>query len=149
MIYFIDEDTSQTSHLRLELELSGNAVKHYKDADTAYEAICELFPNDFLIVDVMLAANPDETKSIYGRAESDDYKTTGLLLLEKLFMKFPNFPKSRVLLISQASILRIIERIQSFCKVYGVVFKGKDEFESNADFGSTVQRMLDNDKEGK
>lgn len=149
MIYFIDEDTSQTNHYRVELELMGNKITHYKDADTAYESIGSLDADDFLIVDVMLAANPDERKSSFLRADTDDYKTTGLLLLERLFNKYPAFPKSRVLLISQASILRLIDKINLFCRQHNVAFKGKDEFESNAHFGRIVETMLNNSREEK
>jgi len=84
MIYFVDEDFRKLRVLVSELRINGFDATILRDADSAYhQLVSEKKANiDLVIIDVMLAVNPDISKSRYTRANTDDYHKTGLLLLE-------------------------------------------------------------------
>ena len=149
MIYIIDEDYNQMQAWLFELLLSNLEYKYLPDADAALRNITILDSKDILVVDVMLAVDANEARSSFSRDLTDDYKTTGLAFLKKMFDQYPEFPKSRVLLVSQASVPRTIERIKAFSTQYGVWFKPKGDYGSVREFAEDIVNMMNDEGEGE
>jgi hypothetical protein len=146
MIYVIDEDINQMRPFVIEMEIRGYAVKQIGNADLALEEINSLQSEDLLLVDVMLATNPDEKKSRFDREKTMDFKITGICLVNQLFKKFPIFPKYRAILFTQASSESMRAIIRKNSSELGCTYFYKNSFDDPMQFGDKIEKIIKGDK---
>ena len=146
MIYIIDEDINQIKSFVMEIHLKGHDNKQLTDADQALEQITSLNKNDILLVDVMLATNPHINQSSFARDETRDFMLTGLILLRKMFQKYPEFPRKRAILFSQASSKTILEEIYRFTQETGCSFLSKNTYNNISEFGNAIDKIINGGK---
>ena len=142
MIYLVDEDINQNKAFVMEMHLRDMEVQQVCNADKAMEEIVELREDDFLLIDVMLSADPEEDRSQFNREDTKDFKITGIRLLEKLFKKFPSFPKSHGILFSQASGPDVVFEIKRFVHSQGCSWMYKNEFDDPLQFGDALEKII-------
>lgn len=146
MIYFVDEDYRKLRALVSELKFNGYEAKIIRDADTAFIELSEVTPDvvDLVLIDVMLAAKPDENNSKYPRDKTDDYHKTGLLLLEDLVHVNPDvFPKKAAYL-THASNKELISLITISVKKHDIKMLRKKDYDTAYDFGETIVEIIGN-----
>lgn|ERR1700690_1302493 len=144
MIYFIDEDIAQLRPFRAELTFRGYEVTTLPDADSAFSVLVKANPESLqlAIIDVMLAANPDERASRYQRSNTNNFHKTGLLLLEDLIHFNPTtFPKHAAFL-THATNNDLIAEIDSVVHKHHIPFLRKRDFESALAFGERIETIL-------
>ncbi len=96
------------------MKLRNHSVELIRDADAAFKKLKSAKDIELAIIDVMLAtASQDE--SIFTIFETDNFKTTGLSLVEKLSKENNAFPR-KALLFSHAVTKSIIDKIEIFAK---------------------------------
>ena len=144
MIYFIDEDVIQIKPFVLELELRGHDVEIISNADKAF---IKFKDNDFadvelIIIDVMLAVEPNEHKSIFTRIETDDFKITGIILLQRLKDQNPKIFPSKALFFTMATSPELLTTVKAACQKYSVKMLHKSEFPTPYEFGEEVEKHL-------
>ncbi len=142
MFYVIDEDEIQLKPLRLELDLRGIANELIPNADEALRLLPTFQPTDYLAIDVMLAVNPEEGRSSFSRDETEDYKLTGLKLVEKIVAAPSNFPLSHIILMSQAASKRMIDRIAQFAKQHGIIWLSKSAYDDPVPLGDQIESII-------
>jgi CheY-like chemotaxis protein len=142
ILYFVDEDQCQLSPLLLELSFREYKAQHVLNADAAVQKLVDVQQEDFLFVDVMLAAASDESKSVFKREETDDFKTTGLRLVEIVRKDRPDFPTRHIVLMSQAASQVMVEKIRVFAKKHGLRFLQKNAFDDAWTFADEVEKIV-------
>lgn len=142
MIYFVDEDEIQLKPLLLELALRNYQTQQILNADEALKLLGGISDDDFLFIDVMLAANPDESKSAFTRDQTEDYKTTGLQLTERIIKERPNFPVKHIVLMSQAASRSMKGTINAFVKKHAVRYISKSAYDDPMTFGDEVEKII-------
>jgi len=150
MIYFVDEDLIQLEAFKVELKILGYKVDSLSDADQAYHVLSKCSSNelDIAIIDVMLAADIDATKSKYNRSRTDDYLQTGLRLLDDLCKINPNvFPK-KAMLFSMASDTALLSDITATSEKYNVPFLDKNKYSDALEFGEIINDHIQHISKG-
>lgn len=142
MIYFIDEDEIQLRPFLLEMALRNFETHHILTADDAIQSLDNITANDFLFIDVMLAANSDETKSVFKRDQTEDYKTTGLALAQMILTLRKDIVPGHIVLMSQAASQKMKSTIKAFAKKYCLKYIAKSLYDDPMSFGDEVERIL-------
>lgn len=146
MIYFIDEDDIQLRPFRLELALRDLESELIENADDALKQVERFTSSDYVFVDVMLAAWPNEEQSAFGREETDGYKTTGLVLVGRMLQAIADqkcaLPTSHIVLMSQAASPTTRSKIDIFAKHHGLRFIPKSQFDDPCMFGEQVEAIV-------
>ncbi len=141
MIYIIDEDYNDLQSFAIELKLRNYSVELIRDADAAFEKLKDAKDIELAIVDVMLAtASQDE--SIFSIAETDYFKITGLVLIEKLSIVNKDFFPKKSVLFSHAVTRNLIDKINIFSKENSVPFLSKNIFSNTFNFANEIEKIL-------
>ena len=139
-ILFVDESSHEVAPFTLELSLRGMEVVHCLDADECLRRIETDANFDLLILDVMLAVDPDCKRSSFSREDTNDFLFTGLVLAQRIRNLYKDLPivfftsSSSSILISQ--IDRTIESIGHSTVLY------KHQFSSPLEFGEIVYTLI-------
>jgi CheY-like chemotaxis protein len=112
------------------------------NADEALRCASTFTSADFLFIDVMLAVAADETKSQFARTETDDYKLTGLKLVEKLRAKNPALQVKHMILMSQSASKKLKDRIRQFADDSGIRYIQKSAYDDPVSFGDDVMTIV-------
>lgn len=144
MIYFVDEDYSQIKPFAFELAMRGHEVETLADADAAFLRLHKIKVEavDLVIIDIMLAANPDPVRSKFTRDRTHNFKVTGLILLEELMQHNAAVFPAKSLFFSMASSRDLIRKIRGFCEKNNVQYLDKDSFNTCYDFGEKIDEIL-------
>jgi len=142
MIWFVDEDEIQLKPLRLGLTLHGLSSEQIVNADEALAALDHIAPDDFIFIDVMLAAAADESQSQFKREETADYKLTGLLLADKILERRKDIRAERLVLMSQAASTAVISAVDAFCRRRGLKWVKKSAYDDPNTFADEIEQML-------
>ncbi len=148
MIYFIDEERWLVKPFCDELKRRDYAVRNITMANEAYRELADPGPEqaevDLVIIDVMLATDPDDelSQTLFTRAETDDFLRTGLVLLKLLVEKRPDIFPSRAVIFSGAGNSKLVERIEKVCKGYSIAFLKKGEYVTGFDFADAIEKII-------
>ncbi len=141
-MYIVDEDEIQMKPLRLELSLRDISVEQMLSADDMIRRMSTFNSDDYFLIDVMLAVDTDERNSAFSRAETDDYKITGLRLVERLLNDRKDIPPSHIVLMSQAASKPMKDQIKSFAQRHRVRFVAKSAYDDPMSFGNEVEATI-------
>ena len=141
-IYFVDEDVSQMETWADILEMRGLETQIFRDADLAFNALCECTDAQLVFIDVMLAAASPSVGSRFPKGRTDDYLSTGLALLEDLAVQNPAVFPRRSVLLSHTGHKRILAKIDEACRQHGIPCWRKGSFNDPYDFATKTERHL-------
>ncbi len=145
MIYLVDEDVNQLSAFAEELRFRGFDVLQIDNADSAFDCLLAAQDIELVIVDVMLGtADPEISR--FSRERTTDFLTTGLALLDDLFLVDGQKFKSKILLFSMTSTPTLLQAVQRASSQYGAPFLRKRDYVSPYAFGEKVQAFLGSGK---
>ncbi len=144
MIFFVDEDFRQLRALVSELAFRNIIVEVIPDADQAYDRLSEVKVSevDLVLVDVMLAASPNEALSRYSRARTDDYHKTGLLLLDDLCEVNPVVFPSRAVYFTHANNGTLVAAVERSASQNKVPLLKKKDFNTAHHFGDAIEKLV-------
>ena len=142
MVFIIDEDEIQMRPFMLELALRGIDAEQLLTADEALRRASHFGREDIFLVDVMLAVDVDAASSVFSRTSTDDYKITGLQLVDVLRKERPDLPPRNFILMSQAASSRMKDVIRRFASTQGVAYISKSAYDDPLTFGEEIQKKL-------
>jgi hypothetical protein len=142
MIYFVDEDMSALGAWMLALELRHHVVRPLPNADVAFDRLCEADASgiDLVIIDVMLAVDPETTRFDLGRTSS--YLETGLRLLEDLCPQNPRVFPDRAVLLTNTTTQGILKAAQKTSHRFEIPLWRKSAIDSPSSFADLVEARL-------
>ena len=145
MIYYVDEDIDETDPFVVELMKAGYNVKILNNADTAFEALIEADDIEVVILDVMLATAGGNV-SRYSAKDTNDFVTTGLVLLDDLTQQYKAkgedvIPK-RVIIFSGAQQEDVKTRIENAAKKYHLQYLDKKDYDDSFSFIDKIDSII-------
>jgi ActR/RegA family two-component response regulator len=141
MIYIVDEDIANLRAYVCELEFRELKVKQLQHADAGFKKLTSMTESwEFAVIDVMLgtAANG----SGFTRADTEDFVTTGLSLIEKIRAKMGDETLKKIVIFSMASSQDVVQKITAFADKTGIKYLRKSEYSNPADFGDFIEGQL-------
>lgn len=141
MIYLVDEDVNQLSAFAEELRFRGYNVLQIDNADSAFDCLTTAQDVELVIVDVMLGtADPEISR--FSREKTTDFLTTGLALLEDLFLVDGSKFRNKIILFSMTSTPNLVQAVQRASTLYAAPFLRKRDYVSPYSFGEKIHAFL-------
>jgi len=141
MIYFVDEDVPYAKEFSLPLILRGFEVKIISNADKAIEVLETAENIQLVVLDIMLATGDAKT-SKFSAGDTENFLTTGLLVIEYLSnVRSSIFPKT-VVVLSSAGKVNLVSEITRVCHDAKIQYLKKSDYKRPADLADDLLKIL-------
>ncbi len=147
MIYFVDEDVNEMIPFAIELENRGYPYKMLSNADEGFVALVTATDVQAIILDVMLATE-EKTKSRFDSISTNNFVTTGLVLLDDLVEQYKSrkcndIPK-KVVIFSAAQRKDLVGKIEDKAAQYGISYLDKKDYDDTYSFAEKLEEIMKN-----